>query len=75
MRRGCLGETVEESMEGFAESDLVALRLGKADLLIVDSLDEPSCCGLLVGRRSCCLLSSRHLGLPLHRQPQSLVVP
>ena len=66
---------MEESREGFAESKLVALRLGKADLLIVDSLDELSCCGLLVGRRSRCLLSSRHLGPRLHRQPQSLVVP
>ena len=75
MQKDCLGETVEESREGFAESDLVALRLEKADLLIVDSLDELSCCGLLVVRRSRCLLSSRHLGLPLHRQPQSLVVP
>lgn len=75
MRRGCLGETVEGSREGFAESDLVALRLGKADLLIMDSSDELSCYGLLVGRRSCCLPSSRHLGLRLHRRPQSLVLP
>ena len=75
MRRGCLGETVEESRGDFAESDLAVLRLGKADLLIVDSLDELRCCGLLVGRRSCCLLSTRHLGLRLHRQPQSLLVP
>ena len=73
MQRGCLGATVEESREGFVESDLAVLRLGKADLSIVDSSDELSCCGLLVGRRSCCLLSSRHLGLRLHRQPQSLV--
>ncbi len=68
-------ETVEESREDFAESDLVALRPGKADLLIVDSSDGLSCCGLLVARRSCCLLSIRHLGRRLHRQPQSLVVP
>ena len=75
MQRGYLGETVEGSREDFAESDLVVLRLGKVDLLIVGSSDELSCCGLLVGRRSCCLLSSRHLDLRLHRQPQSLVVP
>ena len=75
MPKGCWGETVEESREGFAESDLAVLRLGKVDLLIVDSSDELSCCGLLVGRRSCCLLSIRHLGLRLHRRPQSLVVP
>ena len=66
---------MEESREGFAESDLVALRLGKADLLIVDSSDELRCCGLLVGRRSCCLPSTRHPDLRPHHQLQSLVVP
>lgn len=76
MQRRCLGETVEESRGGFAERDLAVLRLEKVDLLIVGSSDELSCCGLLVGRQSCCLLSSRHLGpLPLHRQPQSLLAP
>ena len=75
MRRGCLGETVEESRVDFVESDLVVLRPGKADLLIVDSSGELSCCALLVGRRSCCLLSTRHPDLRLHRQLQNLVVP
>ena len=75
MQKGCLEVTVEESREGFVESDLVVLRLGKADLLKEDSSDELSCCGLLVGRRSCCLLSSHHADLRLHRRLRSLVVP
>lgn len=66
---------MEGSREGFVESDLAALRPVKADLLIVDSSDELRCCGLLVGRRSYCLLSSHHPDLRLHRRLESLFVP